>query len=127
MFILRGVYCLILQKLLDMFAENLKQATSFTLHRAFPSNGNHTELSEPANEQAPSPADKEAELETLHTTRDDILRLQQISKDVVSTKNNRKRGKETVGELFICTYIDPIMVRNDMQDSCKQSKKGTIF
>ena len=35
MFILTGVYCLILQKLLDMFAENLKQATSFTLHRAF--------------------------------------------------------------------------------------------
>ena len=81
-----------------MFAENLKQATSFTFHRAFPSNGNHTE---PANEQAPPPADKEAELETLHTTRDDILRLQQISKDVVSTKNNRKRGKDIVGELFI--------------------------
>ena len=37
MFILTGVYCLILQKLLDMFVENLKQATSFTLHRAFPS------------------------------------------------------------------------------------------
>ena len=124
---LTSVYCLILQKLLDMFAENLKQATSFTLHRAFPSTGNHTESPEPANEQAPPPADKEAELETLHTTQDDILRLQQISKDVVSTKNNRKRGKETVGELFICTYINPIMVRNDMQDSCKQSKKRTIF
>ena len=105
MFILTGVYCLILQKLLDMFAENLKQATSFTLHHAFPSNGNHTESPVPANEQAPPPADKEAELETLHTTRDDILRLQQISKDVVSTKNNRKRGKETVSELFVCTYI----------------------
>ena len=91
---------LILQKLLDMFAENLKQATSFTLHRAFPSNGNHTEVAEPANGQAPPPADKEAELETLHTTRDDILRLQQISKDV-STKNNRKRGKDIVGELFM--------------------------
>ena len=91
-------FTVILQKLLDMFAENLKQATSFTLHRAFPSNGNHTESPEPAHEQAPPPADKEAE--TLHTTRDDILRLQQISKDV-STKNNRKRGKETVGELFI--------------------------
>ena len=127
MFILRGVYCLILQKLLDMFAENLKQATSFSFHRAFPSNGNHTESPEPANEQAPPPADKEAELETLHTTQNDILRLQQISKGVVSTKNNRKRGKETVGELFICTYIDSIMVRNDMQDSCKRSKKGTIF
>ena len=76
MFILTGVYCLILQKLLDMFAENLKQATSFTLHCAFPSNGNHTESPEPANEQAPPPADKEAELETLHTTQDDILRLQ---------------------------------------------------
>ena len=88
-----------------MFAENLKQATSFTLHRAFPSNGNHAESPEPANEQAPPPADKEAELETLHTTRDNILRLQQISKDVVSTKNNRKRGKETVGELFIIPGI----------------------
>ena len=115
---------MILQKLLDMFAENLKQATSFTLHPTFPSNRNHTES---ANSQAPPSADKEAELETLHTTQDDILRLQQISKDVVSIKNNRKRDKETVGELFICTYIDPIMVRNDMQDSCKQSKKGTIF
>ena len=62
MFILTGVYCLILQKLLDMFAENLKQATSFTLHRAFPSNGNHTKSPEPANKQAPPPADKEAEL-----------------------------------------------------------------
>ena len=51
-----------------MFAENLKQATSFTLHRAFTSNGNRTESLEPANEQAPPPADKEAELETLHTT-----------------------------------------------------------
>ena len=59
-----------------MFAENLKQATSFTLHRAFPSNGNHTESPEPAIEQASPPADKEAELEILHTTRDDILRLQ---------------------------------------------------
>ena len=88
-----------------MFAENLKQATSFTLHRAFSSNGNHSELPAAANEQAPPPADKEAELETLHTTRDDILRLQQISKDVVSTKNNRKRGKETVGELFIIQGI----------------------
>lgn len=78
-----------------MFAENLKQATSFTLHRAFSSNGNHSEPLPPASEAAP--ADKEAELETLHTTRDDILRLQQISKDVVSTKNNRKRGKETIG------------------------------
>ena len=84
-----------------MFAENLKQATSFTLHHAFPSNGNHTEATESANEQAPPPADKEAELETLHTTRDDILRLQQISKDVVSAKNNRKRGKDIVGELFM--------------------------
>ena len=53
MFILTGVYCLILQKLLDMFAENLKQATSFTLHLAFSSNGNHTKSPEPANEQAP--------------------------------------------------------------------------
>ena len=84
-----------------MFAENLKQTTSFTLHHAFPSNGNDTESVEPANEQAPPPADKEAELETLHTTQDDILRLQKISKDVVSTKNNRKRGKDIVGELFI--------------------------
>ena len=84
-----------------MFAKNLKQVTSFNLHHAFPSNGNHTESPEPANEQGPPPADKEAELETLHTTRDDILRLQQISKDVISTKNNRKRGKETVSELFI--------------------------
>ena len=58
MFILTGVYCLILQKLLNMFAENLKQATSFTLHCAFPSNGNHTESPEPANSQAPPPADK---------------------------------------------------------------------
>ena len=88
---------MVLQKLLDMFAENLKQATSFTLHRAFPSNENHCEP--PANDQAPPPTDQDAELETLHTTRDDILRLQQISKDVVSTKYNRKRGKETVGEL----------------------------
>ena len=78
-----------------MFAENLKQATSFTLHCAFSSNGNHSELPEAANEQAPPPADKEAELETLHTIRDDILRLQQISKDVVSTKNNRKRGRDS--------------------------------
>ena len=84
-----------------MFAENLQQATFFTLHRAFPSNGNHTESVKPANEQAPPPANKEAELETLHTTRDDILRLQQISKGVVSTKNNRKRFKDIVGELFI--------------------------
>ena len=95
------IRCLILQKLLDMFAENLKQVTSFTLHHAFPSNGNHTEAAEPANIQAPPPADKEAELETLHITRDDILRLQQISKDVVSAKNNRKRGKDIVGELFM--------------------------
>ena len=95
------IRCLILQKLLDMFAENLKQATSFTLHRAFPSNGNHIEVVEPANEKAPPPSDNEAELETLHTTRDDILRLQQISKDVVSAKNNRKRGKDIVGELFM--------------------------
>lgn len=86
-----------------MFAENLKQATSFTLHRAFPSNGNHSEA--PANDEAPPPTDKDAELETLHTTRDDILRLQQISKDVVSTKNNRKRGKETVGELYVQTFF----------------------
>ena len=92
---------MILQNLFDMFAKNLKQATFFTLHRAFPSNGNNTESPEPANEQVPPLTDKEAELEILHTTRDDILRLQQISKDVVSTKNNRKRGKETVGELFI--------------------------
>ena len=106
-----------------MFAENLKQATSFTFHRAFPSNGNHTESPEPANKQAP-PLLTKAELETLHTTRDDILRLQQISKDVVSTKNNRKRGKETVGELFVRTSSSP--VRNDMQDSCKQSKKRSI-
>ena len=73
-----------------MFAENLKRATSFTLHHAFPSNGNHSEP--PANDQAPPPTDKDAELEILHTTRDDILRLQQI-KDVVFTKNNRKRVK----------------------------------
>ena len=78
-----------------MFAENLKQATSFALHHAFPSNGNHPEQSASTNEQAPPPDDKE---ETLHTTRDDILRLQQISKDVVPTKNNRKRGKETISE-----------------------------
>ena len=39
MFILTSMYCLILQKLLDMFAENLKQATSFTLRHAFPSDG----------------------------------------------------------------------------------------
>jgi len=84
-----------------MFAENLKQATSFTLHRAFPFNGNQCEPPLPANEAAPPPADKEAELETLHTTRDDILRLQQISKDVVSNKNNRKRGKETIGKLLM--------------------------
>ena len=122
MFILTGVYCLILQKLLDMFAGNLKQAA---LHCAFPSNGNHTELPEPANEQAPPPADKEAELEILHTTRDDILRLQQISKDVVSTKNNRKRGKETVSELFVCTSSS--LVKNDIQDSCKQSKRETFL
>ena len=50
---------------------------------------------------SPTPTDKDAELETLHTTRDDILRLQQINKDVVSTKDNRKRGKETVGELYV--------------------------
>ena len=72
----------------------------------------------------PHPLLTKAELETLHTTRDDILRLQQISKDVVSTKNNRKRGKETVGELFVGTLSSP--VRNNMQDSCKQSKERTI-
>ena len=87
-----------------MFAENLKQATSFTLHRAFPSNGNHFEPPLPASEVAPPPADKEAELETLHTTRDDILRLQQISKDVVSSKNNRKRGKETIGKVLVLGF-----------------------
>ena len=120
MFILTGVYCLILQKLLDMFAENLKQAASFTFHRAFHPMGitlSHLNLQ-------PHLLLTKAELETLHTTRDDILRLQQISKDVVSTKNNRKRGKETVGELFVCTSSSSI--RNDMQDSCKQSKKKTI-
>ena len=103
-----------LQKLLDMFTENLKQATSFTLHRAFPSNGNHTGSPEPANEQAPPPAGKEAELETLHTTRDDILRLQQISKDVVSTKNNRKRGKETVSELFMSVAVTPHILKSSI-------------
>ena len=100
-----------------MFAENLKQATSFTLHRAFPSNGNHSGSPEPANEQAPPPADKEAELETLHTTRDDILRLQQISKDVVPTKNNRKRGKETVGELFMSVAVTLHMLKSSVCSS----------
>ena len=52
-----------------MFAENLKQATSFTLHRAFPSNGNHTESPEPANEQAPPPADKGRAGNTAYHTR----------------------------------------------------------
>ena len=89
-----------ISQLLDVFAENLKQAASFTLHRAFSSNGNHTGSPEPANEQAPPPADNKAELETLHTTRDDILRLQQISKD-------RKRGKETVSELFMSVAVTP--------------------
>ena len=84
-----------------MFAENLKQATSFTLHGAFTEEKKKKRgsLSPPpaANKEAMPPNDKEEELEVLHTTRDDIRRLQQISKDVVSARNSRKRGKEPTG------------------------------
>ena len=75
----------------------------FYLPLYLPSIGNHTEVTEPSDEQVPPPADKEEELKTLHTTRDDILRLQQISKDVVSAKNNRKRGKDI--KTLLVSYI----------------------
>jgi len=86
-----------------MFAENLKQATSFTLHGAFAEKkkkGASPSSPPAANKEATPPGDKGEELEALHTTRDDIRRLQQISKDVVSARNSRKRGKEPTGMIY---------------------------
>jgi len=88
-----------------MFSENLKQATSFTFHGAFATEEKKNKRGSPssppaANNIAPPPDDKGEELEALHTTRDDIRRLQQISKDVVSARNSRKRGKEPTGMVY---------------------------
>ena len=85
-----------------MFAENLKQATSFTLHGAFADEKKKGAPPSPpaANKEATPPGDKGEELEALHTTRDDIKRLRQISKDVVSARNSRKRGKEPTGVVY---------------------------